>query len=221
MTGRIPKRVFRIIVLSLLLVAVGIWINWLVRGTGPYTWLQQRLAFIGLRESQVLGALLAFILVFVVWMIPTLVLRYLSDMPPLHQELALTEGKSLPRLFKESLHTQQQTQAERLALPAHAPSRRRFFQNMGWVGIGVGLGAWFVTWLAWYLSGQIWPTPLAVGIVGVLGGLFSVISGRPIIFDRQKVHRLQNITKRVEVLVVLFVILFLIVVCVLEALNGR
>ena len=34
--GRILKRVFRGIVLILLLITVGIWMSWLVQGVGPY-----------------------------------------------------------------------------------------------------------------------------------------------------------------------------------------
>lgn len=215
--GRIPTRVFRIIIFALLSVAVGIWVYWLVRGSGPYHWLQQRLVCLGLRESQVLGALLAFLLVFIVWMIPTFILRYCSDLPLLGEELTATHGRSFLPTVREGLNAQRQTQSEMLDLPRHTAQRSQFFRQMGWVGIGVGLGAWLVTWIAWYFSGQVWPTPLAVGIVGVLGGILSVITGRPIVFDRRKIQNIDRIVKRVGVWVVVLVLLFLAVMCVVEA----
>ena len=139
--GRISTRVFRIVVIILLLIAVGVWIRWLVLDASPYHWLQQRLSFLGLRESQVLGALLAFLCVFVLWMIPTFILRYFSDMPLLHEKLAdVTQGGSFVQTLRERVDAQQRTQAEMLALPARDAARSRFFRRMGWVGIGVGVG---------------------------------------------------------------------------------
>jgi hypothetical protein len=159
----------------------------------------------------------AFLLVFIVWMIPTFILRYFSDLPLLREEVMMPQGKSFLQTFQESLNAQRQTQSEMLDLPRHATQRSQFFRRMGWVGIGVGLGAWLVTWIAWYLGGQIWPTPLAVGVVGVLGGVLSVITGRPIVFDQYKIQNIDRIVKRVGVLVVVLVLLFLAVMCVLEA----
>ena len=84
----------------------------------------------------------------------------------------------------------------------------------------MGLGAWLVTWIIWYLDGEIWPTPLAVGLVGVLGGILSIITGRPIVFDRYKIQKLDRIVKRLGLLVIALVLLFLAVLCVVEAFRS-
>ena len=216
----IPIRVFRIIIAILLLIAIGIWMYWLIQGSGPFDWLRQRLEkFLGLRESQVLSALGAFVLIFLVWMVPAFTLRHFTDMPHLREEWSTIRGQSLRGVWQESANTQRQKQAEMLSLPERSPTRSTFFRQMGWVGIGVGLGAWLVTWITWYLSEQIWQTGLAVGLVGVLGGLLSVITGRPIMLDQPRVQKLQGITNRLIWIILILTLLFAAVMCVVQALR--
>jgi hypothetical protein len=216
----LPLRVFRVIIIILLLIAIGIWMYWLIQGSGPFDWLRQRLGkFIGWRENQVLSATGAFLLVFLVWMIPAFTLRRFTDMPHLREEWSTIREQSLRGTWQESVNAQQQKQAEMLSLPERSPTRRTFFRQMGWVGIGVGLGAWLVTWITWYLSEQIWQTGLVVGVVGVLGGLLSVITGRAIIFDRDRVQKLQGVTNRLIWIISILVLLFAAVMCVVQALR--
>ncbi|MCP4544054.1 MAG: hypothetical protein GY832_43640 [Chloroflexi bacterium] len=213
----IPTRVFRVVAIILLLIAIGIWMRWLIQDSGPFDWLQQKLEFLGLRESQVLGALGAFVLVFVVWMIPTFVLRHFTDMPHLREEWMMIQDKSLRGIWQESMNAQRQKQAEMLSLPKHSPTRSKFFRQMGWVGIGVGLGAWLVTGIVWYLGKRIWQMGVAVGLVGVLGGLLSVVTGRPIMFDWPQAQKLKGIVNRLGCIITILALLFAAVMCVVQA----
>ena len=215
---RIPAPVFRTIALLLLLPALGLWIYWLLPEVGgPYHWVQPRLLFLGLRESQLLSVTLAFALAMGLWAIPTAILRHSSDMPPLHEAFRPSPGSSFLQDFRQGLAAQRQRQAEMVALPAENEDRRRFFRRLGWVGIGVGLGAWVVTGVVWYLSGQLWPTLLAVGLVGLFGGGLSVITGYPLIFDREKVQAIAGITQRLGLVVLALIMVGLAVLCVVDA----
>lgn len=214
---RIPAPVFRTIALLLLLPALGLWIYWLLPEVGgPYHWVQPRLLFLGLRESQLLSVTLAFALAMGLWSIPVVILRHFSDMPSLREAFLPSPGSSFLQDFRQGLAAQRQRQAEMVALPADSESRRRFFRRLGWVGIGVGLGAWIVTGVVWYLSGQLWPTPLAVGLVGVLGGSLSVITGYPLIFDREKVQTIAGITRRLVFVILILIMVGLAVLCVVD-----
>ncbi len=214
----ISAPVFRVILFILLGVITAIWLRWLILDSGPYHWLQQALLWIGRRESQILGALLAYLLVFIVWMIPTTVLRYFTDMPWLFGE-ERREAVSAAATFRESFATQRRRQGEMLERDADDPARRRFFRQMGWIGIGVGLVAFLATWMGWYLSGQIWTTPLAVGLVGVLGGLLSALTGRPLLFDQGKITTIRRVVARGVKVILILTLLFLAVMCVWQALQ--
>lgn len=209
----LPLPLFRLIAFALLAAAVAVWLGWIIRDADPYHWLQQRLLFIGQRESQLIGGLGAFILVFLVWTVPVSVLRGFTDLPPLRQALTLAN-------FQEEWQAQRRAQAEALDLPGDDPARRAFFRRLGWIGVGVGLGGWLITGVAWTLSGRLWETPLAVGLVGVLGGLISVLSGRAGMFDRPKLLKLKAVTQRLLVItVVAMIVLGIVIVLAMLLIN--
>ena len=59
----------------------------------------------------------------------------------------------------------------------------------------------------------------ALGLVGVLGGLLSVITGRPIMLDQPRVQKLQGITNRLIWIILILTLLFAAVMCVVQALR--
>lgn len=212
----ISAPVFRAVVLIGLGMITMIWLRWLILDSGPYHWLRQHLLWWGARESQIVSATLAYLAIFIVWLIPTMVLRYFSDLPWLIGEEAQRDAPGTA--FRQSLDAHRQRQQEMLARAPADPERRRFFRRMGWIGIGVGLLGFLATWLGWYLGGQLWAMPLAIGLVGALGGLLSVLTGRPLIFDRNKVYALRRLVMRAGLVILVLTLLFLAVMCVWQAL---
>ncbi|MBN1873694.1 MAG: hypothetical protein JXA33_05650 [Anaerolineae bacterium] len=215
MTDRkLPRFTFQVMVLLLLLVSVGVWLRWILWDSGPYAWLRAKLVFLGQRESQLLGGLLAFLLAFVFWVAPTMILRLWTDLPPLSEALSDLRGHSLVEVMREEVDAQREQQAKMADLPGDDPRRRAFFRRLGWVGIGVGIGALGVTWLVWYLSGNVWPESLVMGLVGVVGGLLSVLTGHPLLFHYEKVMQLETLTRRIGWVVILLLLLGLSLLCV-------
>ncbi len=214
----IPAPIFRTVIFALLGIIIVLWLGWLILGSGSYHWLQQRLLWVGERESKVLGALFSFLLLFIIWLIPTGILRYFSDLTWLGAEDLGTTQASLVAQFQQSSNAQHLKQSGMLSRDHNAPQRSHFYRRMGWAGVGVRLLGFSVTWLAWYLSEQIWSTPLAFGLVGVLGGLLSIFTGKPLMFDWQKTQNLQRIILHIGIVLLILAMLFLAVICVVEAL---
>lgn len=207
----ISKPLFLIYMAVSLLAIAALWGMWLWRETGPYAWLQHHLTFWGQRESQVVGATLAFMLLFVLWLAPTLALRRFSDMPSL--------GPGSARDFRTALHAQRKTHDAMLAQPADAPERARYFRYMGWVGVGVGIVALLITGVVWYLDEALWVTGWVVALVGVLGGLLAVLSGRPVIFDTVKIDTISTVVRKIGMVVVVMTLVFATGMCVITSLS--
>lgn len=215
--GKLTKRTYQILVFTLLAIGIGAWASWIIRDAGIYHWLRQNLLFMGERESQVMGAFLAFVAMVIIWTVPTTLLRYASELPPLTEALEVSQDKSLVETFQDNLGKRRKEQEQMLALEVDDPDRHRFYRRMGGIGITIGLGAFLVSWIIWYLSGEIWQQPFLVGVVSILGGLLSVFTGRPLMFDSKKIERIQAITKRGVIYFLIATMLFLAFMCVWEA----
>lgn len=218
--GQAPKlrvRTFRVLAFGWLAVITVLWLIWLIRDAGLYGWLHPRLSFFGARESHVIGALLAFLAIFPLWIGPTMILRARTNMLPLQDDLA-RQGP-LRDAIQDNLAAQRQQQARMLDLPPHALVRQRFYRQMGWLSIGVGLGAALITWIVWYISGAIWPVLLVTSLVGILGGLLSIITGRPILYDAPKIQHIQHLVKRFGIIAMIVALVFASVMCVIQALR--
>lgn len=213
----ISAPVYRVILFILLGAITAIWLRWLILDSGPYHWLQLAFRWVGLRESQLIGATLAYLAIFIVWLIPTVVLRYFADLPWFVGE---TPSPDAPLLaFRKGLRAQRQRQWDMLGRAADDPERRRFFRQMGWVGIGVGLVGALITWIIWYVNGALWDMSLVLTLVGLLGGLLSVLTGRPLLFDQGKIATLRRVVNRGVIIILILTLLFLAVMCLLEAIN--
>jgi len=208
----ISKPLFLVYMAVSLLAIAALWGMWLWREAGPYAWLQRHLTFWGQRESQVVGATLAFMFLFVLWLAPTFALRRFSAMPPL--------GLGSARDLRTALYAQRKTHDAMLAQPADAPERARYFRYMGWVGIGIGGVALLLTGIVWYLNEALWMTGLVVALVGLLGGLFAVLSGRPVIFDTYKIYTISAVVRKIGIIVVVMALVFVTGMCVIT-LIGR
>jgi hypothetical protein len=210
-------RTFRILALILLALTTAIWLGWLIRDTGPYGWLHPRLRFFGAREGRVLAALLAYVALFPAWIAVTVLLRALTPMHPLREDLTIRG--SLRDDVRDHLRAQRQRQATMLDLPPHALVRQRFYRQMGWVGIGVGLGASVVTWVVWYVSGDLWLMLVGISLLGVLGGLLSVITGRPILYDTPKVQQIAGYVRRAGLVIIVITLLVAVAITAVQLLR--
>ena len=207
----IPKPVFLVYMAISLLAIIILWGTWLWRGTGPYAWLQRNLIFWGQRESQIVGATLAFIFLFVIWLAPTFALRHFSDMPPM--------GLGSAQEFREALDAQQQQRALMLAKPAGAPERARYFRYLGMVGLGLGGVALLLVWMVWYISETLWIEVFVFALVSLFAGLITVLIGRPFIFDTAKVYKIDAAVRKIAMIVVLMGLVFAAGMCVLTSLT--
>ncbi len=198
-----------------LLTLTALWARWLALDLNPYHWLHQTFHFLGERESALLSAMLAYILLFVLWIFPTFALRRYADMPPMGTEQPAPRDAF--RQIQHGLKAQHALRAEMLAEPAYEPSRIAYFRRMGWIGIIVGGFSFLLTWMLWFATAEVWITPLAVGLVSVLGGSLSVITGKPFLFDTPKIHALAAFTRRCTVIFLICAMLFLAIMCILTA----
>jgi hypothetical protein len=204
----VPKPVFLVYLVISLLFIVDLWVTWLWHDVGPYAWLQRNLGFWGQHESQIVGATLAFLFLFTVWLAPTFALRRFSDMPPM--------GLGSVQDFREAWNAQQQKRNAMLAQPVGASERARYFRRLGLAGIGLGGIALLLTWIVWYLNEVLWTTGLVFALVGLLGGLFTVLSGYPLIFDTSKVNVIYAVVRKIGLIVI---ILTMVLVAVIFALT--
>ncbi|MGC9396162.1 MAG: hypothetical protein ACP5J4_15070 [Anaerolineae bacterium] len=207
----ISKPVFLAYMIVSLLAIVILWGTWLWRDAGPYAWLQRALGFWGKRESQIVGATLAFLFLFILWLVPTFVLRHFSDMPPM--------GLGSAQDFRVALEVQRQKQNAMLVQPPDAPERVRYFRYLGGVGIGIGVVALLLTGIVWYVSEALWTTGLVITLVGFIGGLLSVLSGRPFIFDTPKVYAISAVVRKIGLTVVIMLLVFAAGMCVITFIS--
>lgn len=125
MTAKIPKKVFRVIVLSLLIPDFGFMIYDCTRENGIFASVRRAVG------HGAVGMLLAFIVTllayFIPWVVVALLLRRFSTMPSLSQELSELEGGSVidkmrnaykkeDRKLKEWKHGSHAEYAKRMAL---------------------------------------------------------------------------------------------------------
>lgn len=207
----VSKPVFLVYMAISLLAIVILWGTWLWRDAGPYAWLRHNLLFWGQRESQIVGATLAFVFLFVIWTVPTFVLRRYSDMPPM--------GLGSAQDFREALDAQRQKRDVMLAKPADAPERTRYFRYLGLVSLGLGGVALLLTWIVWYINGTLWTEALVFALVGLFAGLISVLLGRPFIFDTSKVYRINAVVRKVGMVVVIMALVFAVGMCIITSIG--
>lgn len=194
-----------------LLAIVILWGTWLWRDAGPYAWLQRNLLFWGQRESQIVGAMLAFVFLFVIWTVPTFALRHFSDMPPM--------GLGDAQDFREAWDAQRQKRDVMLAKPADAPERARYFRYLGLAGLGLGGVALLLTWIVWYISETLWTEAFVFALVSLFAGLITVLLGRPFIFDTVKVYKIDAAVRKIGLVAIIMALVFMAGICVIASIN--
>jgi len=207
----IPKPVFLVYMAISLLAIVILWGTWLWRDAGPYAWLQRNLLFWGQRESQIVGAMLAFVFLFVIWTVPTFALRHFSDMPPM--------GLGDAQDFREAWDAQRQKRDVMLAKPADAPERARYFRYLGLAGLGLGGVALLLTWIVWYISETLWTEAFVFALVSLFAGLITVLLGRPFIFDTVKVYKIDAAVRKIGLVAIIMALVFMAGICVIASIN--
>lgn len=207
----IPKLVFLVYMAISLLTIVILWGIWLWRDAGPYAWLQRNLLFWGQRESQIVGATLAFVFLFVIWMVPTFALRHFSAMPPM--------GLGDAQDFRAAWDAQQQKRAAMLAKPVDAPERARYFRYLGLVGLGLGGVALLLTWIVWYVSKTLWTEGFVFALVSLVAGLLSMVMGRPFIFDTFKINNIKAVVQRIVWVVIMMMLVFASGMCLISVID--
>ena len=204
----IPKPVFLVYMAISLLAIVILWGTWLWRDAGPYVWLRSNLLFLGRRESQIVGALLAFVFLFVIWMLPTFALRHFSDMPPM--------GLGDAQDFRAAWDAQRQKRSAMLEKPADAAERVRYFRYFGLAGLGLGSVALLLAWIVWYSSGALWTEAFVFALVSLVAGLLAVLTGRPFIFDISKINNIQVVVQKIVWVVIIMVLVFASGMCLIS-----
>lgn len=207
----IPKPVFLVYMAISLLAIVILWGIWLWRDAGPYAWLQRNLLFWGQRESQIVGALFAFLFLFVIWMVPTFALRRFSDMPP----MGLGDAQDV----HEAWEAQRQKRTAMLAKPADAPERARYFRYLGLAGLGLGSVALLLAWIVWYTSGALWAEAFVFALVSLVAGLLAVLTGRPFIFDTSKINNIQVVVQKIVWVVIIMMLVFASGMCLISMID--
>lgn len=207
----IPKPVFLVYMAISLLAIVILWGIWLWCDAGPYAWLQRNLLFWGQRESQIVGATLAFVFLFVIWLAPTFALRHFSDMPPM--------GLGSAEDFRAALRAQQQKREAVLSRPANDPERARYFRYLGLAGLGLGGVSLLFTWIVWYISATLWTEAFVFALVSLLAGLITVLIGRPFIFDAAKVYKIDAVVRKIGMIVVIMALVFAAGMCMITSIS--
>ncbi len=156
----IPKRLFQLISISLLLLLGIQMLFWILNNDGLYKTIASQIGFLeeGSPEKTLLSVFLVFFALFIPWLAVVLVLRsFTADMTTLKDEMAYLKGQAQPELFKSSVH------------------KSRF---MGVIAIVIGLvllGADVIIWnktQEGYIA--LW---LAVPVSFILG-IYAIVTGR-------------------------------------------
>jgi hypothetical protein len=156
----IPKRLFQLISISLLLLLCIQMVSWILNNDGLYRTIASQIGFLeeGSPEKALLSVFLVFFALFIPWMAIVLVLRAVTaDMATLKDEMAYLKGQSQPELFK-------------------SPEQKARF--MGVIAIVIGivlLGADVIIWnktQEGYIA--LW---LAVPASFILG-IYAIVTGR-------------------------------------------
>jgi uncharacterized membrane protein len=171
---------------------------------------------LGAGTSEVAAGFLAFLIVFVIWMVPTVLLRRLTPLGPVRRQLSPSQLRNLPRDVQTELAERRRRESQMLGLPPHAPERRRFYRRMGWTGVAVGLVTALVTWIVWRVTNRLWLWGAVFSAVSLAAGLASGISGRPVAFHRHNLGRVQRTTRLVVAVVAVLALIVIGAVCALQ-----
>jgi len=187
----IPKWLFQLLALLLLLVCVALTIYWTVGEEGLYGLLEQILdaRWRGL-SGKLMGGFFTFLVLFVGWLVAVLPLRKLSHMPTLEEELG-QEVESVSDLVSglSQLYEREQAKNEELyrAREPLSPRLRRRARRIGVAYVVVGLALLVATGLGLAVSlelGQILWLQVLLALLApafILAGLYQIMTGKSVI----------------------------------------
>jgi len=179
----IPKGVFQAIALILLLACFGLTIYWSTTDSGLFRALHRTLPW---RQDLLTGSV-AFLILFLIWLVVILPLRKLSWMPTLKEEVG-QEVDSVASLVSglARLYETQQSKNEVLYRARNwTPAMRRRARMLGAGYVVVGAGLAFAAALSFTLGpGSVYGIQillLMVALALILVGIYQIITGKPAI----------------------------------------
>jgi hypothetical protein len=159
----IPKRLFQIIALILLLVCFGLAIYFIATASGVFRWLQTMIG----EDRRGMAMVLTFLILFVGWVIVVLPLRIMSHMPTLDEEMEAAGAENISEFMRKSW-----VKYDVNKMPLR--KRQRF---LGWGGLAFGLFSTAVAVVLFLvLESEVIPVgAIVLALVGFGGGLLYLV----------------------------------------------